>query len=265
MDMVYLENGQACYLKEKIGDKYIVNRIFEYPVYYGDEERTEMFEDSCDVVVDKIFDGPPTQKIADEVKKLLTKKVEIEKENQKLRDENRNLKYENEQITKTQINQQKFIINKTELINATTLALFPKDSIMPKVLNSDKKNFRGLKISMEATITESGERYWGYNLYFEDNWASSDFLCPKYGILINPTEEQIDEVIKKRLIEFKFADYKIAHVPDKYLSEEQLKVKKAYLLESANKDRIKLEKEIKEKQDYLQSLIQKQEQLNNIE
>lgn len=35
-ELVYLINGQACYLKEKIGEKYIVNKVFESEQYYGD-------------------------------------------------------------------------------------------------------------------------------------------------------------------------------------------------------------------------------------
>lgn len=30
MEIVYLSNGQECYLKEKIGKKFIVNKIFSY-------------------------------------------------------------------------------------------------------------------------------------------------------------------------------------------------------------------------------------------
>lgn len=117
---------------------------------------------------------------------------------------------------------------------------------MPKVFDSKDKRFAGLKVSMETTVGSSEERYWGYKLYFDEFYSSGDFLCPKYGILINPTENEIEETIKKRLLEFKFDDYKIARIEDKYLTPSQIEIKNAYLVNERLKEKEKLDKQLVE-------------------
>ena len=129
-----------------------------------------------------------------------------------------------------------------------------KDSIMPKVFDSKDKKFAGLKVSMVTTVGSNEERYWGYKLYFDEGYSSGDFLCPKYGILINPTENEIEETIKKRLLEFKFNDYEIARIDDKYLTPSQVEVKNAYLVNKRLKEKEKLDKQLIEIQEELKKL-----------
>lgn len=253
MELVYLKNGQACYLKEKIGDKYIVNKIFEYEQYYGDDSETVEFIDEVDIVVDAIFQSPPVAKFSDEVIRLGKQKDKLKDDIKLLTSEKTKLSNEIAKLNTTKITNDKFILNKTDLINAKTLALFAKDSIMPKTFDSKDKNFRGLKVSMSTAICSNEESYWGYKLYFDEGYSSGDDLCPKYGILINPTESEIEETIKKRLIEFEFDDYKIARVDDKYLTSSQIEIKNAYL---ANK-------RIKEKERLVEQLEEIQKKLNN--
>lgn len=255
MELVYLSNGQACYLKEKIGERFIVNKIFEYEQFYG--EHSEMVEtvDYTDVVVDSIFHTPPIEKFSSEILELKKTKHDLQKDIILLQKEKSQLTKDVSDITKTKISSDKFIINKTDLINAKTLALFPKDSVMPKIMDSTDVNFRGLKVLMETTVSSNEERYWGYKLYYDQGFPYSEFLCQKYGILINPTEEEIEETIKKRLLEFEFEDYKLCSVDDKYLTEELLKRKNNYLSE----------KRLKEKDNLQKKLIDIQQQLNEFE
>lgn len=251
MKLVYLTNGEACYLKEKIGKKYIVNKIFEYEAFYGDDSEMVEVIDKIDIVVDVIFNEPPTQKISNDVAELIKKKDKLQNDIRLLTAEKTKLNNEVEKLNTTKITKNCFILNKTDLINANTLALFAKDSIMPKVLDSKNKRFRGLKVSMVTTVGSNEEKYWGYNLYFDEGYSSGDFLCPKYGILINPTENEIDETIKKRLLEFKFDDYKIARVDDKYLTSYQIEIKNTYLANERLKEKEKLDKQLVEIQEKL--------------
>ena len=251
MELVYLTNGQACYLKEKIGEKFIVNKVFEHEHYYGDDSEIVEFIDENDIVVDVIFKAPPVPKFSNEVAELIKKKGELQNDVRLLTSEKSKLSNEVAKLNTTKITKNKFILDKTELINAKTIALFSKDSVMPKVMDSENKSFRGLKVSMEATISSSEERYWGYKLYFNEGYSSGDFLCPKYGILINPTENEIEETIKKRLLEFKFDDYKIARVDDKYLNPSQIEIKNTYLANERLKEKEKLNKQLVEIQEKL--------------
>lgn len=244
MELVYLTNGQACYLKEKIGEKYIVNKIFEHEQFYGDDSEMVEYVDENDIVVDVIFKVPPIPKFSNKVAELIKKKDELQNDIRLLTSEKSKLSNEVAKLNTTKITKNKFILNKTELINANTLALFAKNSIMPKVFDSKDKKFAGLKVLMETTVGSNEERYWGYKLYFDDGYPSGDFLCPKYGILINPTENEIEETIKKRLLEFKFDDYKIALIDDKYLTSSQIKIKNTYLANERLKEKEKLDKQL---------------------
>lgn len=255
MELVYLTNGQACYLKEKIGKKYIVNKVFEHEQFYDDYSEMVEIIDENDIIVDVIFKVPPIPKFSNEIAELIKKKDELQNDVRLLTSEKSKLSHEVAKLNTTKITNNKFILNKTELINAKTLALFAKDGIMPKVFDSKDKNFAGLKVSMQTTVGSNEERYWGYKLYFDEGcYSSGDFLCPKYGILINPTENEIEETIKKRLLEFKFGDYEISRIDDKYLTPSQIEVKNAYLANERFKEKEKLNKQLVEIQEKLNKL-----------
>ncbi len=255
MDLMYLKNGQACCLKEKIGEKYIVNKVYEQEQYF--DEYYEMVEciDENDIIVDAVFKTPPIEKFSQEVIKLNDEISELKKNVQQLTLEKLKLSDEVLKLTKTKIESNKFVLNKTELINAKTLALFPKDGIMPKVFESKDRSFSGLKVSMSTIVGSTEEKYWGYKVYYDDVYSSGDFLCEKYGILINPTEEEIEETIKKRLSEFKFDNYKIANVDDKYLTQPQIEIKNAYLSNKKLQEEKILNKQLVEIQEKLKKLI----------
>jgi len=251
MELVYLSNGQACYLKEQIGNKYVVTKIFEYEDQeYGWQE----IEDTNDILVDAVFKNKPIQKIDDEIKTLQAKKKEELNNISVLEKQKKTLEYEIDKITKTQITNGKFIVNRTELLNATTLALFVKDRIMPITLTNTEKSFRGLKLSLTIELSSGIERSWGYNLYYENIYEGGDYLCEKYGILINPTQDEIDATIRKRILEFKFSDYWLKTVDDKYLTPDLIIQKTAIIRSEKEKKRDDLEKLLKETQEKLSSL-----------
>lgn len=240
MNIVYLLNGQACYFKEKIGDKFIVNKIYQYEVDEGVLE----IEDKNDIVVDTIFEKPPVEKIDAEIKNLQALQKQISNDVSLLNKKKRNLQSEIENIQKTQISNEKFIINRTELLKANSLALFPKDKPMP-ILMDKKESFYGLKLAIEIKISDGIERQWGYKLFYDDSgYMGSEYLCEKYGVLINPTQEDIDATIKKRLQEFQFTDYWLCTVPDKYLTDEIKQKKSKYLVDKKAKEIVDLENQL---------------------
>ena len=76
----------------------------------------------------------------------------------------------------------------------------------------------------------------------------------KLRILINPTEEEIANTIRKRLSEIKFDDYAIAATDDKYLTEDLLKIKKNYLKEKNEKEVENLKRVLRQTQEKLDSI-----------
>jgi hypothetical protein len=109
MELIYLTNGQACYLKEKIGEKFIVNKVFEHEQYYGDNSEMVEFIDENDIVVDIIFKSPPVPKFSNEVAELIKKKDELQNDILLLTSEKSKLSNEVAKLTTTKITNNKFI------------------------------------------------------------------------------------------------------------------------------------------------------------
>lgn len=256
MKTVYLKNGQQAYLKEQIGDRFIVNRINYYIDYdsLGNERECEIEQD--DEIVNEVFDSPPTQKIDSEIKELESKKKIIEEEIKTLNNNKSKLNFEVSQILKTKVDSEKFIINRSDILNAKTLALFPKNKIMPIIRDSENKSMRGLRVALDISISDGKERSWGYKLYYDYNDNYSEYLCEKHGILINPTQQEIDNVIFKRLSKIEFSDYQIASIDDKYLSEKLLERKSIYLATEREKQKNSKEIEIEKLKRELEKLQQ---------
>ena len=224
-DKVYLKDGTKCILREVLNDSYRVNIL---QLYFYDEDCTAEEESKYDTFVQEVFKLPPTKSISEKVQKLLDEEKRIQSNIDALKIEVVNLNREIINLRRTIINNEKFIINKTELINAKSIALFPKDRIIPLLLNSNDKSFRSLKVSLEIEIGNNNERSWGYKISNSDN-TFGYFLDPEDGILINPTQEQIDEVIKAKVLRKKWQPYYLSVVEDKYLTEDHIKIKQEYL------------------------------------
>lgn len=256
MKTVYLKNGQQANLIEQIGERFVVQRIMTYENYDQEYGTHDVEIEGDEEVVSEIFDNPPKQKIDSEISELEAKKKLIQEEIKILQNDKSKLNIEVSQISRTQIDSERFIINRSDIMKAKEIALFPKDRVMPIMRSSEDKSMRGLKVSFEISISDGKERAWGYKLYHEYNDHYSQFLCEKYGILVDPTQEEIDETIVKRLTELKFSDRDIAFTDDKYLNPDQIKTKSSYLanekqkLIEANKKQIA---DLKEKIDRLEN------------
>lgn len=226
-DQIYfLEDGQACYLKEKLGEKYLVNKVLSV---YRDEDDMEEIVSKDAIVVDVIYRHPPTGKIDEEVTRLNGVKKEALREIERLCVTKDKLAYEIETMKRTAISNEKFIINKTDILKAKELVFFEKDAVMPIRRLASDKDFRGMSVSFEIKLSETGERAWGYKMNYDSSGYSGRFLCPKHGILIDPAEQEVEETIKKRVLEFEFSDYEIARADDKYLTSPLIAKKNEYL------------------------------------
>ena len=235
-NIYYLKSGEACQLKEKIGDRFIVNKLFSYEDHEGD--LCEVLSDT-DTIVDEIYPSPLVSVIAEEISQLKIDKKAVEKELRDKETQLRLIKFDIAKETSTLVNNKNFIINKTEFLNAKRLVLFEQGRVMPIDSANRNNNMRGLKLSFEIKLSEKQENAWGYKIY-DDALSSGNYLCPKYGYMINPTDEEVEERIWLRLKELEFNDWIISTVDDKYLNEAQKLIKKNYRKTS-------LEKELAEK------------------
>jgi hypothetical protein len=242
----YLINGQKCYVKEKIGNKYIVNKVYRD----DDGEYSQEIIDETDSIVDAVFDNPPKEYIEEEIKLLLSKKNSEIRAIKNIQEQKTKIANELERITQTQISSEKFIINRSELIAAKKIALFPKSSIAPIIKEGEMS---GIKIQLEIRVSDGDERCWGYKIY-RDYQPCGDFLCEKYGILINPTESEIIRVARQRASEFEFSGWVISNTDDIFLTDTLLD-KKHMILENSGKVELKnLEEKLEETKKKIETL-----------
>ncbi len=248
METVYLLNGQKAYLNKTLEDGYLVNKVISFK---GVEDEEILEETSW---IKECFKNPPIEKFHEEIRKSEATIIELTKKISELSTEKWKIDHEIKNSTKTLINSKSFVINKTELINATSIVMFTKKDVMPIKMDNKDKSMWGISLTLEIKIGRlEVDRSWGYKIY-EEYKSSGDYLCEKYGILINPSEEEVVETIKKRLLEFKFSDYQISIANDEYLTEELLAVKYKYIKNQNNSQRISYQKEIDRYQELLRSI-----------
>lgn len=226
MKVAYLANGQQVHIKEELSNgKYLIEELYEYQ----DQDGEWVYINSgSETVVTEVYLNKPIEKIDSEIKELNQIRENVQKELKVVQEEKRRAELELSEIKKSIVDEHRFIINKSELKNAKTLALFFVGEVMPAVLNNKDTSFWGLKISFYFQLSENGERAWGYRIYDESRggYSIDRPLCEKYGFLVNPTEEEIEAIIIKRLSEMKFSTSALDNTPEKYLTKEQIADKK---------------------------------------
>lgn len=233
MNVVYLRNGEKCELIEKLSNgKFLVEHYF---VYNGYDEQSDYEQLSgSHVVVSEVFNNPPLAVIDNEVLEKEALLNNLKSAVSEMQAEERKLKHFISQIQKTKIDNEKYIINRTDLLNAKDVAVFHENKVMPTVKSKQKY---GLKLSIEIKMNTGEERVWSSQLYYEDdNYNSSDYIDQKQGILIDPTDDELDAIILKRVDKLKSNLSKLVGVPEKYLTPDLIQsLKEQKELEKAKK------------------------------
>ena len=241
MKQVYLADGQCVRLHAEVGGQFLVSPIYIYESDGGDIET----ESENIISVKQIFDKPPREVYDKQVKDLVDKAAALNVEVMDLVKKKNEEKNELEKISKTVIDIDKFMINKNDLLKAKNIVLFPEGRIMPLMMTSKDNHYRGIKISFSfSLIGVEGERAWGYQLNYDYSDGYGHNLCKKYGILIDPSSEEIESTIRKRLKEFEFSESEISSVHEMYLSPDQVNIKNNFLRKNAAVQRANLEKQL---------------------
>lgn len=246
----YLETGQELIIEHQ-NESIAFCRVITI-----DERENEYCGQIIKVNLTELFDNPPIEKVNKDVQELNMKLKEICDEISEKKKELFSLKQEVAKTTKTQIDNQKFIINRSELLNANSLVLFPQRRIEPFIIkNEDHYNrLRELKIQLFISLSSGEERSWGYKIYHESS-DYSEYLDEKYGYLINPTDEDIKSHSIMRQSVIKFDDDVIKRTPDNLLSEENLLRKSEILKEIKENEKKKLEDELEKTKKRLSEII----------
>lgn len=255
MNYKYLNTGMQVIIEEETENSFFVRPVLtaETEDYEGRYEEIEVYGDMIKVAKNQLFDKAPTEKHDSEIEAKNQKLEELKKEILVKSEELSKIKQEIYRDNLTKVNEERFIINRSEIMKAESIAFFPESRINPIIRKSQDKNFRGLKLSTVIEISSGEERNWGYSLYF-DYESSSDYLDKEFGLVINPTEEKLIEISLQRQEKKKFEDWHIMRADDKYLSEENKQKKnELWKLEKANEIE-KTKKQIEEAKLHLQNL-----------
>ena len=154
MKTVYLRNGQQANLVEQIGERFVIQRIMTYENYDPEYGTHDVEIEGDQEVVSEVFENPPKQKIDSEILELETKKKSIESEIQNLKNDRSKLTLEVNSIQRTKVDSERFIINRSDIMKAKEIVLFPKDRVMPIVKKAEDKSMRGLKVIFEIAIAD---------------------------------------------------------------------------------------------------------------
>jgi vacuolar-type H+-ATPase subunit I/STV1 len=237
--MKYLENGQEVDVVGRLENgKFVVSELIETEGQYGCVNGQLL-------IVDSVLDNPP-HAIVD--KAILEKQNQINDLNLQLGKLKINIRMlENEKQARL-TNLDNGVINIQQLKAAKRLHCFLEYEIMPIeiTMNTFKLIFCYTlhKTNIEIHRPSRGDDPY-YFLGRVDN---------KYGFMIDKTDEEINEVTKKRLNSMVINDYKLITVNDELLNPVQLQSKNKLLLEKANKEKQDKQSELNKKRQELEKL-----------
>ena len=217
--IVFTTNGiKAHLIEETKSGKFIIDPLVCY--YEGDEEFLET--SNKPMIVDRIFTKPPVEVIDEKIKE---KKDEFNKMSTQLT-ELRKEKYAiTRELEEKKTSLEKGIIDLSEIRDAKRITAFTSSHINPHDYNFKKY---GCKISTSICIRSGELRCWETKVYEDDDSYSgcSNFVDPKYGFLIDKTDEEIIEIAKERASKKDWSDFEIERAEDKYLPDELIEKKK---------------------------------------
>lgn len=241
METVFLKDGRAAVLVAKTDNLFIVEILHSFTSYEGEEiiKKSGKME-----TVEEIFQAPPIE-IFDEHLKLISrladeKAVEVTA----LQLEALTLKGEIKGLKDQKTNLQKFIINRSELVNAKRIIMFNEREIAPVIMDGKT----GIKFSINHVISqyEGKMRIWSYSICEEGYDGPSNYFDKNYGIYIDLTDEELLLLVRERAEKMKIDDWQLMETADKWLSLDLFR-RKHSLIENEVKNEISRAKDEMEK------------------
>jgi len=248
---MFLKSGERCEIVQKLKDgKFLVElyKTFICDDYQEEEELSGEFK-----VVDKVFDtiesvSKETKEVIDLAKKELDG---LKKECQDKKYELSMLNSELSKVRKRKTDMERFVIDRSDFLEAKRIIVFFEDKILPIIYYTDKhpefktKNNKldsyNMKISFELRLIEGTPRMWHTQLYTDGNYGSSTHFSELY---FDKTDEEIDEIIKSRIPKKDIKDWRDLGSSSKYLLEEQDKIRKTIEIGKFEKEIEKTKKDL---------------------
>jgi len=260
--VVYLENGQEADLIKKIGDEYLVA---PYMVYYGYEN--EVYSEPTDSLrlVKKVYEKPPIEKVSEEYEKVLDEiKIKKSKLSKVIREFDK-LTRTNHELSMKTMDLENLIFNRGEIKNAKRISYFTEKTIKHTDFVTNSRY--NLKLSFDVEIMTGNTRVWAVRLSDSDysSHSSADHIDNKYGILVDKTDEELEELTIKRGADYTasyFSEKAIEQCEDKYLTESLIKFKQELLEKSKLYNIKRLETDVRKAEEELRVMHTKLDNLN---
>jgi len=138
------------------------------------------------------------------------------------------------------------------------IVCFKRGVAMPVRTKNNNSSIRGLKITMQIDLHKDEEMQWVSNIYVEGGNYGSDQIDAKYGIMINPTEEEVEKAIKIRISESKFSISELSVVPVKYLAADQIESIRNLKISKIDQEKTALELQIEKANNRINELKEKE-------
>lgn len=216
MKTVYLRNGEKCALHQELPTgEFLIEQYYDYPGHEGD-----YYEELSGVktVVKEIFYSAPIEKIDEEYAKKENLLTQLNANVSELKSEESKLKYSIQNISKNIIDREKFIIDRSEFLKAKEIVVFIEGRLMPKRTKDSKYGF---KISLSIEMRTGEQFAWYYSLYdHNDRFSYSDNVDKKYGMLYDPSEEEVEKIILEKLNSKEWDYTSLKTLPEKLITDE---------------------------------------------
>lgn len=249
-NIVYLKNGEEVILHKALEDsQFVIEKLCVYSGYDGDD-----FTEPCGVkeVVNEVFTKPPIGKKNQEFIKVNKEFIKVNKELKEVETQLRLAKNDLRKVKDCKTNLEKHIINRSELLNAKSITFFCGYEHTTIKKDEDKES---LNISYSVDILEGKIDSWVCALDWEGRSSYTDYINPKYGLILDATEEEIVKIGKQIVRDMEeIEDWDLKRIPDAYLTKS-LRKRKIKILEDEKMLEIsKQEKIVKKEIEILEQL-----------
>ena len=257
MEDTFLLDGRKAKLVAKLdsGCGFLV-KPYLCATRWGEDGDSEdyLIEGAEQIFVEQVFDSAPTEALDEHVAELNNLVKAKQEELVSLSQEVRKAKMEVAQLERRKTDLSKFIINRSEWLNAKRITFFDDNRSIDPI--DSKDNPKGIKLSFQMSLIDGKMQIWGYKMSFDD-WGSSNYI-QNGEVLFDATDEEILEYTKARVLKLKKAkdikDYHLEYASDKYLDEELM----------ARKEQIIRAKKLAQKARLLSEIEAKKKELDNL-
>lgn len=260
MKLVYLTTGQQAYLVEELSNgKFIVEPLVTVQDHNGDYDLKQP-----PILVDKVFNKPPTEKICKELKDLQDKVYEERKKLNEITKEYNDFSFKLCRERKEQDDLSKWKIDLSRFKCAKEIAFFMPDKYLPVTLKHARyQSDRDVRLKFEVSVYDGKTIDWqvSANYQGDDRYWSSKNIDENYGFIYDISPEELESITIDRINKMDFSSVSYSHsmleLPEKYRTDAWIKRYDELVKKESEKQIESCKKQIEEYKEKLKKHEQK--------